>query len=159
MADRRCSHVRRLWRLYVYYCLLWLHFCAPLGSRAPWRFLSQKIVSALNGSTLFPALLQHGTCCLYLGHSLLMIVYLGVRVWTMELGYGTNTEGDKQPIPQSAGKPRKRPSKSAYAAFPSALLRTSVRPHFRSVIFLALRDPHLFFPYSSLPPLPHLART
>jgi hypothetical protein len=37
-----------------------------------------------------------------------MIVYLGVRVWTMELGYGTNTEGDKQmtvlqpsPIPVS----------------------------------------------------------
>ena len=88
------------------------------------------------------------------------LVCLGVRrCLDMEPGYGTDPEGDKQPTPRSAGKPSKRPSKSASAAshLPSPDIRTShsfpihhLSSFVRSLIFL---------PYSSLSPFPHLART
>jgi len=59
----------------------------------------------------------------------------------MESGYGTDPEGDKQPTPRSAGKPSKRPSKSASAAshLPSPDIRTFPLTS-DSSSFLPLRD-------------------
>src|SRR6266852_7748858 len=77
----------------------------------------------------------------------------------MEPGYGTDPEGDKQPTPRSAGKPSKRPAKSASAAshLPSPDIRTFTL--FRAIIFLPLRDlSSLFHILASRPSLISHAR-
>jgi hypothetical protein len=67
----------------------------------------------------------------------------------MEPGYGTDPEGDSQPTPRSAGKPSKRPSKSASAAshLPSPYVPTLSDPS----SFLLLRDLSSFFFHTPAP--------
>ena len=100
-----------------------------------------------------------GTCCLYLGHSLLSLPgrpsVSGLWNQDMEL---TLKETNNRLPGQLASQANALPSQLLLP--PIYLLRTSVRPHSFLIHHLSsFARSLILFPYSSLSPFPHLART